>query len=468
MSDPVARTFPHGVVATPHYLASAAGLGVLANGGNALDAVLAANLALGVVTPYFCGLGGDVFAIVWDGELHGYLGSGRSPAAATAARVRVRSGEHMPFVGPDTVTVPGAPAGWFDLLGRWGTRSFGDIARTAIAYARDGFEVTPQAADVFAASRGLYADFAPWMAAYGAVESGTVLRQPAMAATMELLAADGSDAYYRGPVADAIAAAVQAAGGDLAAADLAAHAGEWCDPLRGDYRGLDVAELPPPTQGVSALEALRILDGLAIPERGAAREHVLIEAVKLALADRDAYVSDPPAMPFDPSTMLADEWIEARRALVDPARAGSPGAGRVQRGGTAYLCAADADGLLVSLIQSNFLAFGSGVHVPEWGINLNNRGSSFTLDESAVNAFAPRSDPCTRSSPRWGCATGGPCSCSAAWAATRRPRCTCSSSRISSTGSSRLRRWRHPAGGSTRVRGACTSSRASTPRSSKA
>jgi gamma-glutamyltranspeptidase/glutathione hydrolase len=403
-----ARPFPHAAIATPHYLATSAGLGVLANGGNAVDAIVAANLALGVVTPYRCGYGGDLFALVYDGDLSGYLGSGRAPKAATPARVRDRNGERMPFIGADTVTVPGAPAAWFELLARWGTRSFGELARTAMSYARDGFEVTPKAAWEFAAARGFYADFEPWMAVHGDVEAGTVLRQPAMARTIEALADGGPDAYYRGPIAGAIATAVQEAGGDLDPADLAGHAGEWARPLRAVYRGLEVAELPPPTQGVTALEALRILDGCSLPAGGAAREHLLIEAVKLALADRDAHVSDPAHMPVPAAQLLADEWIDARRARLDPKRAVDPGVGRLQRGGTAYLCAADADGLLVSLIQSNFLAFGSGVHVPEWGINLNNRGASFSLDDGATNAFAPGKRPMHTLVPAMGFRDGRP------------------------------------------------------------
>jgi gamma-glutamyltranspeptidase / glutathione hydrolase len=408
MPDARARPFPHVAIATPHYLASAAGLAVFADGGNAVDAIVAANLALGVVVPYRCGYGGDLFAIVFDGELTGYLGSGRAPAKATAASVRQRNGDAMPFLGADTVTVPGAPAGWFALLERWGTRSFGDLAHTALTYARDGFEVTPAAAWEFAAARGLYADFDPWMTAHARVEAGTVLRQPALARTIEALADGGPDAYYRGPIAHAVAGAVQAAGGDLEPADLAAHAGEWTTPLRATYRGLDVAELPPPTQGVAALEALRILDGYAIPPPGAAREHVLIEAVKIALADRDAHVTDPAHMRLAPADLLSDSWIDARRAGIDPDRAVDPGAAAVQRGGTAYLCAADADGMVVSLIQSNFLSFGSGVHVPEWGINLNNRGSSFSLDESAVNAYAPGKRPMHTLVPAMGLRDGAP------------------------------------------------------------
>jgi gamma-glutamyltranspeptidase/glutathione hydrolase len=385
--------YPHAAVASPHYLASAAGLATLARGGNALDAVLAANLALGVVAPYFCGYGGDVFAIVWDGELHGYLGSGRSPAATSVEESRARHGDHLPPFGGEVVTVPGAVAGWFALLERFGSRSFGDLAAPAVALARDGFEVTPAAGAVFEESARFYRGFDTWQSVYGDVHGGDVLRQPTTARTIEALAADGPDAYYRGPIADAVAAAVQAHGGCMTSDDLASHSGEWTTPLRASYRDAEVAELPPPTQGVSSLEALRILDGLTPPDRGPAREHLLLEATKQALADRDHWVTDPAAMPFPAERLLTDGWVDARRAAVDPTRAGVPDPGEPQPGGTAYLCAADADGMLVSLIQSNFIHFGSGVHVPEWGINLNNRGFSFSHDAARPNVLAPSKRP---------------------------------------------------------------------------
>jgi gamma-glutamyltranspeptidase/glutathione hydrolase len=381
-------------VATPHYLASAAGLATLARGGNAVDAAIAANLALGVVAPYLCGYGGDVFAIVWDGRLQGYLGSGRSPKAATIDAVREQAHtDAMPLFGPHSVTVPGAVAGWFDILDRWGTRSFGDLAEQALSYAREGFELTPIGALYVSGSLTMYEGFDALSAAYGGAQPGHVLRQPALARTIETLAADGPDAYYRGPIAPAIAETVQDAGGFVTTDDLAAYGGRWADPLRAQYRGVEIAELPPPTQGVAALEALRILDGFALPADGPERQHLLIEAVKLALEDRNEYVSDPDAMTVTPDDMLSDDWVAERRSRIDPQRVTTPDAGAAQVGGTAYLCAADRDGLLVSLIQSNFLSFGSGLHVPEWGINLNNRGSSFTLDPTRVNALAPAKLP---------------------------------------------------------------------------
>jgi len=389
-----ARRFPECAVASPHYLASAAGLAAFARGGNAMDAVLAANLALGVVAPYFCGYGGDVFAIVWDGRVHGYLGSGRSASATSIDHVRAATGgTDMPWIGPHTVTVPGAIAGWFELLERWGTRSFGDVATDALRLARDGFSVTAKASELFEGSRALYTEYPDWQAVYGDARADVVLRQPALARTIEALAEHGPDAYYRGPIADAIEDAVHRAGGALTARDLAAHAGEWTEALRAAYRDVEVCELPPPTQGVTALEILRVLDGFTLPADGVERQHLLIEACKAALADREEFVTDPQWMTRAPESLLDDAWIASRRDAIDMERAHVPASAHAQRGGTAYLCAADRDGLMVSLIQSNFLAFGSGIHVSEWGINLNNRGSSFTLDDAHANALAPSKRP---------------------------------------------------------------------------
>ncbi len=420
-SRPVsAKRFPRCGVATPHYLASAAGLATLARGGNAVDAAVASNLALGVVAPYFCGYGGDLFAIVWDGELHGYLGSGRSPAAASIDAVRAdvdtdvdidggttddTDRDRMPALGPHTVTVPGAIAGWFDLLDRWGSRSFGELAELAIRFARDGFELTERGAQSIEWSCLLYEGFDVLLEAYRGLHAGDVLRQPELAAAIELLARDGPAAYYEGPIADAIEASTS---GTLTAGDLAAHEGRWARPLVARYRDLEIAELPPPTQGVTALEALRILDGCVLPVDGVERHHLLIEALKLALADRDEHVTDPDAMRVHAGELLDDRWIDRLRATIDPRLAKAPEAGLAQLGGTAYLCFADADGLLVSLIQSNFLAFGSGVRVPAWGINLNNRGSSFSLDPARVNALAPSKLPMHTLIPAMGLRDGAP------------------------------------------------------------
>ncbi len=389
-----AKRFTQAAIATPHYLASEAGLAELARGGNAVDAIVAANLVLGVVAPYYCGYGGDLFAIVWDGALNGYLGSGRSPASASLEAVRDRHGNDAIVVGPQSVTVPGAVAGWFDLLERWGTRTFGDLADDAIRHARDGFELSVFGGGACEMYAPLYAEFDEWQAVYGASHPGEVLHQPALATLIEHLAAHGPTDYYQGSIASSIVRTLHEHGGLMEVSDLSTHAGEWCEPLLANYRGTQVAQLPPPTQGVSALEILRILEGFDFDTLDAVtRAHVMVEAVKLGLADRDAHVSDPQHMTAPPADLLADDFIAKRRAAIDLDLANNPITGHRQNGGTAYLCAADSDGLLVSLIQSNFLAFGSGVHVPKWGINLNNRGSSFSLDPSSVNVMAPSKLP---------------------------------------------------------------------------
>jgi gamma-glutamyltranspeptidase / glutathione hydrolase len=407
-----APRFPRAAVATPHYLASATGLAVLAGGGNAVDAAVAAILTLGVVAPYLCGFGGDLFAVVWDGDLNGYLGSGRSAAEASLDAVAARAGTpHMPVLGPDSVTVPGGVAGWFDLLGRWGTRDFGTLAADAVAYAHDGFPVTAAAAPVFAEAARMYRRdpwFERWQRVYGDVTAGSWLRQPALARTIERIAQDGPDAYYRGPIGEAIVATLSEDGADLRQGDFAAHVGEWVPPLRAAYRDVEVAELPPPTQGVTALEALRILDGGPLPAPGPAREHLLIEALKQALADRDRYVTEPTAMPRPATELLAEPFVASRRDALRADRAVPPGVGVTQPGGTAYLCASDADGLLVSLIQSNFMSFGSGIHVSDWGINLNNRGFSFSLDPTHPNRFEPGKRPLHTLIPALGLRDGRP------------------------------------------------------------
>ncbi len=390
------RCFPSGVVATPHYLASAAGLAHLTSGGNAIDAAVAANLVLGVVCPYLCGYGGDLLALVHDGDLHAYRSVGRSPQAATVDGVRARAGtDEMPVVGPHTVTVPGAVDGWFTLLERFGTRSFGDVATTALQYAAEGFPLTRRGAWYVNSCRALYSHFGldDFANAYPEVKPGDWLRQPALAKTIKVLGADGPDAYYRGPIAEAIAARLAAAGSFMTADDLARHEAAWVEPISATFRDVEIVELPPPTQGVTALEALRIVDGPDLPPAGAAREHLLIEAAKAALADRDEHVGDPDAMRIDPAALFADDWVARRRAAIDPARASIRAPRPAADGGTIYLCAADRDGRLVSLIQSNFTAAGSGVRVDEWGINLQNRGSSFVLEAGHPNAMGPSKLP---------------------------------------------------------------------------
>jgi len=387
-----ARAYPNGAVCTPHYLASAAGAAMLADGGNAIDAAFAGNFVLGIVTPYMCGFGGDLLAMVWDGGLYAYRGVGRAPAGATAEFVRRQSGEaEMPVFGPHPVTVPGAVEAWFTLIEKFATRSFGEIATRALEYAEEGFPLSKRGAWFFAQSEWLYEHYglSDFHDAYGDLAPGDWVRQPELARTIRTLAADGPDAYYRGAIGAAIAARLQAAGGCMTEADVAAHAGAWVEPLRAPVRDVEILEMPPPTQGITALEALRIVDGLDLGADGADRQHLLIEAVKLALADRRRYLGDPDAMTIAPERLLRDDWIAARRAEIDPQRARVAAAHSEPDGGTIYMCAADRDGMMVSLIQSNFSGAGSGLRVGEWGLNLHNRGSAFVLDDAHPNGIGP-------------------------------------------------------------------------------
>jgi gamma-glutamyltranspeptidase/glutathione hydrolase len=387
-----ARRFPSACVASPHYLASAAGLAVLAGGGNAMDAAIATNLTLGAVTPYLCGYGGDLFAIVWQDGLHAYNGSGRAPAGATPEAVRSAAGQDaMPTWGPHPVTVPGAPEAWFTLLERFGTRTFAELAQWGLRYAREGFVLTEKAGQSLDRSKPLFSWSPQWQAVYGPGGPGTVLRQPELARTIEALVEDGPDAYYRGPIAAAIATHVQSLGGLMTPDDLAAHHGDWVEPLRLEYRGFEILEMPPNTQGVAALEALGIAGSAGpLPAEPLEREHLLLEGMKLAMGDRNRFVTDPEHMTRPATDLLSAHWLAERREAIDPARAGEPQPDVPARGGTAYMCAADPDGMCVSLIQSNYMGFGSGVHVPGWGINLHNRGASFSLDPSHANVIAPR------------------------------------------------------------------------------
>jgi gamma-glutamyltranspeptidase/glutathione hydrolase len=393
------RRFLHGGIATPHYLASAAGARVLESGGNAVDAIVAANLALGVVAPYYCGYGGDLLALVWDGSLHGYWSIGRAPAAAMARRVRDAAGAaEMPVFGPHAVTVPGAVLGWFRLLDRFGTRSFGDLAGDAVTLAEEGFPLTARGSASFAFVRALHERDAfsrPVIEAYSADRTGVgqVLRQERLAAAIRLLAADGPDAYYRGPIGAAIVETLQSHGGLMDAADLAGHADAWPEPVTAGFRGAEVSQLPPPTQGVTVLEALSILDDLDLGDDGPDRHHLLVEAVKIALASRDRHVGDPDVMARTPAQLLDADRVARLRAGIDPARRRDPPARPAPDGGTAYMCCADRDGNMVSLIQSNFAPIGSGVRVAEWGINLHNRGSSFLLTDDHPNSIGPRKRP---------------------------------------------------------------------------
>ncbi len=394
---------PHGAIATSQPLASAAGLAVLQRGGNAVDAAVTAAAVLSLVEPHMTGIGGDLFAMVWwtaDGaELVGLNASGRSGAGMTREELLRRGHSSVPLFGAEPVTVPGALAGWAALLGRFGTISLAEALAPAIELAEGGFPVTPIIAGQWAAeverlrsdpgARTTYlidGDRAP--------AAGERFRNPDYAATLRLISEKGPAVLYGGELGRRIFEHLQTRGGFLALDDLAAHRVEWVRPISVDYKGYRVWELPPNGQGIAALEMLRILepfDLAAMGHNSAQYLHHLIEAKKLAFADLARWVGDPEQMTVSPDDLLAEEFIEGRRRLLDPRRAAArpePGAAATASE-TIFLSVADRQGNMVSLINSIYREFGSGVVVPGTGFALQNRGAGFTLEPGRANTVGP-------------------------------------------------------------------------------
>jgi gamma-glutamyltranspeptidase / glutathione hydrolase len=382
------------VVAASQPLAAQAGLQALARGGNAVDAALATAITLTVVEPTMNGIGGDCFAIVWDGErMHGLNSSGRAPAAWSEPYFRSRhpGATAMPRTGWDSVTVPGQVAGWAELSRRFGKLPFADLFAAAIRYARDGFNVTPVIArqwNNYVGTLHGQPGFDAFMPGGRAPLTGERWRMPDQARTLEDIAATGGESFYRGRIAAAIAGFAKQCGAALTEADLAAHAFDWVDPVGFDYRGATLHELPPNGQGIAALMALGIAEHLPFADTrpdSAERIHLQVEAMRLAFADCYAQVGDPAHMRVEPSQLLDRGYLAERARRVDPARAGRHAPGTPPSGGTVYLCAADERGMMVSFIQSNYTGFGSGVVVPGTGISLHNRGSGFSLESGHPN-----------------------------------------------------------------------------------
>mgnify|MGYP002622200200 CR=1 FL=1 len=382
------------VVATSQPLAAQAGLRMLQAGGNAIDAAVAAAAALTVVEPTMNGLGSDAFAIVWDGQqLHGLNASGCSPARWSPARFAGRS--RMPDTGWDSVTVPGAVSAWALLSRRFGQLAFAQLLAPAIEYAEAGFPVSPVVAlqwelqaPRLAGQPGFDAAFLP---NGRPPRAGELFRHPAQARSLKLIAETAGDAFYRGELAHAVADACARAGGALSADDLSRHQADWVPTVAQPYRTAVVHELPPNGQGVAALMALGMLQCFDIAQFGVDTidaVHLQVEAMKLAFADVYRYVSDPRSMPFDSQALLDADYLKVRAALIDPARAQQFGPGVPRPTGTVYLTTADASGRMVSMIQSNFMGFGSGVVVPGTGISLQNRGAGFSLAEGHPNQVA--------------------------------------------------------------------------------
>lgn len=394
------------MAATSQPLATQVALEVMRAGGSAVDAAIAANAALGLMEPTGCGIGGDLFAIVWDPDtrtLHGLNASGRSPRALTLEHLRGMGLERIPPYGVLPVSVPGCVDGWFELHGRFGRLPMAEVLAPAVRYAREGFPVTELIAHYWNLSVPARADQPHFLETFTvdgrAPREGEVWRNPALADTYERIAAEGRDVFYRGDLARIIARTVQEAGGFLSYDDLAAHRSEWVEPVGADYRGATLWELPPNGQGIAALQILNILEGFDVAGMGfgsADHVHHFVEAKKLVFEDRARFYADPDFAPAPVDWLISEAYAAERRALIDPMRAArrqDHGHPPLDRGDTIYLATADADGMMVSLIQSNYRGMGAGVCPEGLGFGLQDRGELFTLEKGHPNAYAPGKRP---------------------------------------------------------------------------
>ena len=392
---------PHGMAATSQPLATQIALDILKAGGSAVDAAIAANAALGLMEPTGNGIGGDLFAIVWDAkkkELTGLNASGRAPRAMTLEYFRKNGIKTIPPFGPLPVSVPGAVDGWFELHGRYGRLPMKDILAPTISYARKGFPVSEVIAHYFQSNKkriGHYPGFAETYMPNGDVpRKGEMFKNPRLANTLVAIANKGRDEFYKGDIARKIDAYMAEQGGLLTYEDLAEHKSEWVMPVSTNYRGWDVYELPPNGQGIAALQILNILEGFDIASMGfgsAEYLHTLIEAKKLAFEDRAKFYADMEFVDVPVARLISKEYANERRALIDPDKASltlPAGDPKLENGDTIYLTVADADGNMVSLIQSNYRGMGSGMTPGDLGFVLQDRAELFALDENHANVVA--------------------------------------------------------------------------------
>jgi len=396
----------HGMAATSHPLATQIALEILREGGSAVDAAIAANAALGLMEPTGNGIGGDLFAIVWDADKKALIGlnaSGRSPQSLTLQYFRDNGYQAIPPLGPLPVSVPGTVDGWFELHGRYGRLPMTRVLAPAIRYAREGFPVTEVIAYYWQRSvprLSRYPGFADIFAPGGAApEKGDVFRNPALADTYEKIAEGGRDVFYEGDMARGIADYMAENGGFLSYEDLASHRSEWVEPVSTNYRGYEVFELPPNGQGIAALQMLNILEGFDIASMGfgsAEYVHALVEAKKLAFEDRARFYADMDFADVPVERLVSKEYAAARRDLIKPTRAARSypaGDEQLEQGDTIYLTTADADGNMVSLIQSNYRGMGSGMTPAGLGFVLQDRGELFSLEDGHPNVYAPGKRP---------------------------------------------------------------------------
>ena len=393
-----------GIVATSHVQASVAGAQILARGGSAVDAAIAANAALGVTEPMMNGIGGDLFAIYWDaktGKLYGLNSSGWAPRGLTLDRLKAKGASTMPESGIDTVTVPGAVAGWNALHERFGKLPWKEILNPAIYYAEHGYPVPEMIHGFWQAGVDTISSDPESRRIYlpngNPPELGQIFRNPDLAKALRLIADHGPSTYYNGEIARAILATSRELGGTMTPEDLSEFAPEWVDPISTTYRGWTVYELPPNGQGMAALEMLNIMETSAASPEGpssVAELHKKIEAMKLAYADLHRYDADPRFARIPVSGLISKEYARERAGLINPDQAKcEPAAGKPPASETTYLTVVDRDGNIVSLIQSNYDEFGSGITVRGMGFVLQNRGALFSLDPASPNVLAPRKRP---------------------------------------------------------------------------
>jgi gamma-glutamyltranspeptidase/glutathione hydrolase len=411
----------NGMAATAQPLATQVALDVLKRGGSAVDAAIAANAALGLMEPTGCGIGGDLFAIVWDpktNRLHGYNGSGRSPKGLTREQLlqelKKRELEQIPPLGPLPVTVPGCVDGWCALHERFGVLPLQQVLAPAISYARDGFPLTPVIADAWGRSVPRLKSYEGFVQQFTVQDAsgepraprvGEVWKNENLARTYERIVAEGRAGFYKGEVPQIIERYIKAQGGFLAAADFEAHSGEWVEPISTNYRGYDIWEIPPNTQGISALQILNMMEAFDVRGMGfgsAEYIHTFVEAKKIAFEDRACSIGDQSLTAAPVSRMLSKEWAAKQRAKIDPSRAAKNVTIEQRTGAdTTYLTVADSSGMMVSLIQSNYRGMGSGMVPGDWskgkggglGFMLQDRGEQFALVVRHPNVYEPGKRP---------------------------------------------------------------------------
>jgi len=398
----------HGMVAAAQPLAVQAGVEVLKEGGTAVDAAIAVNACLGLMEPTANGLGGDLFAILWDPKTKQVVGlnaSGRAPLGLTREKLKaLAKADTIPLYSPLSWSVPGCADGWFELHKRYGKLPMKRLLAPAIQYAEQGFPLSPVIAGDWGRSTRVFKDkpgFADvFMPGGRAPKEGERFKNPALAKTLTLLATKGRDAYYKGPIADAIVRYSEANGGFFSKEDFARHHSTWDPPISTTYRGVTVWELPPPGQGLAALQMLNLIEGYHLAKMGrnsADFWHVLVEAKKIAFADRARYYADPEFVKVPVTQLLSKDYAKHRAQAIDMAHAAltdSPGeVAALNQSETTFLCTADASGMMVALIQSNYTGFGSGYVVPEVGFGLQDRGGLFSLQDNHANRFEPGKRP---------------------------------------------------------------------------